>query len=248
MYFSSRTRVDVMTPQMWHHHDDCWLFIKSNEPIKVTPKTNNSSQKLNKSKKKMAPIENSNKKPIIFIIGGPGSGKGTICDQIKTKYGFTHLSTGDLLREEVASGSEKGKALNEVMVAGKLVSNDQVLDLLQSAIEKRTATSSGFLIDGYPREVGQAVDFEQKVCPCTVIFYFKCSDEEMTRRLVNRGKTSGRADDNVETIKKRLVTFHTHTQPILEHFASKLETIDTERSVDIIFQEVELILKKFLSS
>lgn len=75
---------------------------------------------------------------------------------IHFRYGFTHLSTGDLLREEVSSGSEKGKQLNEIMKSGKLVSNEQVLDLLKSAIESRQATSSGFLIDGYPREV----------CPC----------------------------------------------------------------------------------
>lgn len=71
------------------------------------------------------------------------------------RYGFTHLSTGDLLREEVASGSAKGKALNEIMVSGKLVSNDQVLDLLASAIQKNQASATGFLIDGYPREVKQ---------------------------------------------------------------------------------------------
>jgi len=185
-------------------------------------------------------------KPVIFVIGGPGSGKGTICDRIRQKYGFTHLSTGDLLREEVASGSEKGKSLNEVMVSGKLVSNDQVLDLLRAAIEKKSATSSGFLIDGYPREVNQAIDFEKKVCSCSVIMYFNCSDEEMIKRLVKRGLTSGRADDNEETIKKRLETFHTHTQPILDHFAKegKLETVNTLRPVEEVYADVERIILK----
>ncbi|CAG2118404.1 unnamed protein product [Medioppia subpectinata] len=85
--------------------------------------------------------------------GGPGSGKGTQCDRIVKQYGFTHLSTGDLLRDEVASGSELGKKLNEVMKSGKLVSNEQVLALLKNAVQKKSSTSKGFLIDGYPRQV-----------------------------------------------------------------------------------------------
>lgn len=187
-------------------------------------------------------------KPVIFIIGGPGSGKGTICDRLKAKYGFTHLSTGDLLREEVASGSAKGKALNEIMVSGKLVTNELVLDLLASAIQKHQATATGFLIDGYPREVNQAIEFEAKVAPASVILYFHCSDKEMTDRLLNRGKTSGRADDNEATIKKRLDTFHAHTQPILDHYKpkGKLETINSERPVDAVYADVEGVVKKVL--
>lgn len=165
----------------------------------------------------------------------------------------------------MASGSELGQQLNEVMVSGKLVSNDQVLDLLQGAIQKRQASANGFLIDGYPRQVimtpywfrltylsllqvDQAIEFEKKVCLCSVILYFSCSDEEMTKRLLNRGQTSGRADDNEETIKKRLDTFHLHTQPILDHFKSKLETINSERPVDEVFADVEKILQKLLSN
>ena len=188
------------------------------------------------------------------------------------RYGFTHLSTGDLLREEVASGSAKGKALNEIMVSGKLVTNELVLDLLASAIQKHQATATGFLIDGYPREVmqhnltptlvnfsnfiflhllnqvNQAIEFEAKVAPASVILYFHCSDKEMTDRLLNRGKTSGRADDNEATIKKRLDTFHAHTQPILDHYKpkGKLETINSERPVDAVYADVEGVVKKVL--
>lgn len=146
----------------------------------------------------------------------------------------------------MASGSVKGKQLNEVMKSGQLVSNDQVLDLLKSAIERSKSTAKGFLIDGYPRQVEQAIDFEAQIAPATVIIHLQCSDHEMTDRLVNRGKTSGRVDDNAETIRKRLNTFHGHTQPILRHFAAKLETINSERPVDEVYKDVETIVKPLL--
>ena len=103
------------------------------------------------------------KLPIIWVLGGPGSGKGTQCARLVARYGFIHLSSGDLLRDEVASGSEKGKELNAIMEKGQLVPREVVLDLIRSAIEKNVATAKGFLIDGYPREVEQGIDFENKV-------------------------------------------------------------------------------------
>lgn len=87
------------------------------------------------------------------------------------------------------------------------------------------------------------------MCPCSVILYFNCSEKEMTTRLVNRGKTSGRVDDNEETIKKRLDTFHAHTQPIMDHYAAKgkLESVNSERPVDSVFADVEIIMTKLLA-
>lgn len=103
------------------------------------------------------------KLPIIWVLGGPGSGKGTQCARLVAKYGFIHLSSGDLLRDEVSSGSERGKQLNEIMATGQLVPKDIVLDLIKQAILKNVNTAKGFLIDGYPREIQQGVDFEDKV-------------------------------------------------------------------------------------
>jgi len=102
-------------------------------------------------------------KPIVFVVGGPGSGKGTQCEKIVEKYGFTHFSSGDLLRAEVVSGSEKGDWLKKIMEKGELVPQEVVLDLIKSNISKNAATSKGFLIDGYPREVSQGKEFEKKV-------------------------------------------------------------------------------------
>ena len=103
------------------------------------------------------------KAKVIFVVGGPGSGKGTQCEKIVKKYGYTHLSSGDLLRAEVQSGSERGKHLNELMQKGILVSNQLVLDMLKDAMLSKIKTSKGFLIDGYPRQVDQGIEFEKQV-------------------------------------------------------------------------------------
>merc|ERR1712045_99087 len=169
--------------------------------------------------------------PVVWVLGGPGCGKGTQCDKIVAKYGFTHLSSGDLLRDEVKSGSDRGKQLNAMMEKGDLVPLFVVLDLLSEAMLSKLGGSKGFLIDGYPREVAQGQEFEKEICPCTKILYFGVKDETMTERLLNRGKTSGRVDDNVETIKKRLDTFHKHSKPVIEAYSEKAAIIPAERSV-----------------
>merc|ERR1711909_107035 len=107
--------------------------------------------------------------PIVWVLGGPGCGKGTQCDKIVAKYGYTHLSSGDLLREEVKSGSERGKTLNAMMEKGDLVPLFVVLDLLAEAMLAALSGSKGFLIDGYPREIAQGEEFEKEICPCSKI-------------------------------------------------------------------------------
>lgn len=183
------------------------------------------------------PLKNSNV-PVLWVLGGPGSGKGTQCDKIVDKYGFTHISTGDLLRNEVASGSSRGMALEAIMKEGQLVPNEVVMELLAEKMLAELSQTKGYLIDGYPREVDQGVKFESDIGPCKLILYFKCSDETLVKRLLHRAQTSGRQDDNEETIKKRLNTFHTHNDPIINTFAAKTKTLDAEREVDVIFKEV----------
>jgi adenylate kinase len=183
---------------------------------------------------------------IVFVLGGPGSGKGTQCDKIVAKYGFTHLSTGDLLRDEVASGSERGKKLTEIMEKGDLVPLDTVLGLLRDAMIKKAATSKGFLIDGYPRELDQGKKFENDVAPVESVLYFEVADETMKKRLLKRAETSGRVDDNEETIVKRLKTFHNHTQPVIDYYDKqhKVCKIVAEGTVDEIFAKVTAHLDK----
>jgi len=194
------------------------------------------------------PALDMSRKRIIFVCGGPGSGKGTQCERIVEKYGFTHLSSGDLLRDAVSSGSIIGKQMNALMQRGELVPMEMVLKLIKHAMIAKSLTSNGYLIDGYPRQVEQGVMFEQEITPCKGVLYFEVSDEEMTKRLLKRGETSGRVDDNEETIKSRLVTFHQATAPVTTHYhkQKKLHKINAERDPGAIFADVEKSLDQII--
>lgn len=180
--------------------------------------------------------------PIIWVLGGPGSGKGTQCEKIVAKYGFTHLSSGDLLRAEVASGSPRGKELNEIMEKGQLVPIEVVLQLIKDEMLKHSANSKGFLIDGYPREKEQGPLFEKNVAPVSLILFFDASEETLTKRLLGRGQASGRVDDNEDTIKLRLQTFSANTAQVLQPYPDRLVKINAERDVDSIFADVQKAL------
>uniref|UniRef100_A0AAX7TQ74 Adenylate kinase isoenzyme 1 n=1 Tax=Astatotilapia calliptera TaxID=8154 RepID=A0AAX7TQ74_ASTCA len=158
---------------------------------------------------------------IIFVVGGPGSGKGTQCEKIVAKYGYTHLSSGDLLRAEVASGSERGKHLQAIMQKGELVPLDTVLDMIKEAMIAKADVSKGFLIDGYPREVKQGEEFEKKIGKPCLLLYVDAKAETMAKRLLKRGETSGRSDDNEETIKKRLDLYYKATEPVIAFYESR---------------------------
>ena len=176
-------------------------------------------------------------KNIIFVLGGPGSGKGTQCEKIVEKYGFCHLSTGDLLREEVKQESERAAKLNAFMKEGKLVPQEVILELLRDAMIARKECK-GFLIDGFPRDVPQGEKFETTVGKCKVLLYFQCSNEEMTKRLMKRGESSGRADDNMDTIKLRLKTFEDATVPVVDKYSDRAKIINAERDKEVIFGDV----------
>jgi len=178
--------------------------------------------------------------PIIWILGGPGCGKGTQCERIVERYGFTHLSSGDLLRAEVASGSPKGVELASIMKEGKLVSNDDVLGLLENAIRSKLSESKGFLIDGYPREKDQGVAFEKRIAPADLILFFDATDNTLVTRIMARSALSieKRADDNMDTLKQRLITFRGNTNAILDQYTEKTITLNAERGVDEIFNDV----------
>jgi len=182
---------------------------------------------------------------IVFIVGGPGCGKGTQCDKIVENYGFCHLSSGDLLRAEVASGSDQGKALQETMTKGELVSNETVLNLMKQKIEAN-ADAKGFLIDGYPRTVDQGIEFERTVGETCAVVYLEVSNEIMVQRLLKRAESSGRADDNEETIRKRLQVFGEQTKPVVDYYQEKdkLHKIDGLRSIEEVYGDVTKIFAK----
>jgi len=185
---------------------------------------------------------------VLFVIGGPGSGKGTQCEKMVAKYDYTHISSGDLLRAEVASGSERGKRLEKVMKRGLLVPNNVVLDMIkEKMLEEVKKGSKGFLVDGYPRAVEQGVEFETEIVPCAIVLNMVASDKTMKDRLLNRGKTSGRSDDNEAAVAQRLKVFHESTAPVLEYYekAGKLRNVNGEATADQAFAECKKHIDKF---
>ncbi|XP_014470204.1 PREDICTED: adenylate kinase isoenzyme 1 [Dinoponera quadriceps] len=184
----------------------------------------------------------------IWVIGGPGCGKGTQCDRMIEKYGFVHLSSGDLLRAEVASGSERGASLQDLMSKGLFVPTDVVLELIkEKMVREKDKTKTGFLIDGYPREKEQGILFEEKVCSVDLILFFDVSNETLKKRLLGRAAVSQRADDNEETIKKRIEIFNSKNNEIIDHYKDKVVKINAEGTVDEIFAKVEQALNTVLA-
>ncbi|KAJ3096339.1 hypothetical protein HDU97_006012 [Phlyctochytrium planicorne] len=179
-------------------------------------------------------------KNIIFVLGGPGCGKGTQCVRLAKEYNLTHLSAGDLLRAEVASGSERAKELDALMKEGKIVPMEVTISLLREAMEKEPS-ASGFLIDGFPRQLDQAKAFEATIAPCRFVLFFECPEDILEKRLLKRGETSGRADDNITTIKKRFKTFVDTSMPVVEYFrrVGKCVTISSVPPPDQVYKEAK---------
>lgn len=155
----------------------------------------------------------------IVIFGAPGAGKGTQSDFIVEKYGLTHISTGDLLRKEIADQSPLGLRIKDIMDAGQLVSDDIVVEMIDNAIARDT---KGILFDGFPRNVAQAETLDRLLAKhgrtLTCMVRLDVPREELIRRMLERAKVSGRSDDNEETIKHRLVEYENKTLPVAAYY------------------------------
>jgi UMP-CMP kinase len=175
------------------------------------------------------------------VLGGPGAGKGTNCTRIVDTFGYVHLSAGDLLREERNSGSELAEMINSFIRDGKIVPAEITVRLLRNAMEKSGATK--FLVDGFPRDINNLRCWEENMSALVdVLFllFLDCPEEIMMARLLERGKTSGRNDDNEESIKKRFKTYEDSTRPIIEYFRKigKIRTVDANRNIEHVFADV----------
>jgi len=166
------------------------------------------------AKDKVQPLPIAEK--VVFVLGGPGSGKGTQCAKLVEDYGFTHLSSGDLLRAEVKSQSEVGMMCANLMKEGKLVPMEVTLSLIKKAM--KSAPVKKFLLDGFPRALDQAKAFASTIQKPDFVLFFDCPLETMAERLMERGLSSGRSDDNMETIKKRFDTFTNQSMPVLDFY------------------------------
>lgn len=177
---------------------------------------------------------------VVFVLGGPGSGKGTQCANIVQNYGYTHLSAGDLLRAEIKSGSENGTMIQNMIKEGKIVPSEVTIKLLQRAIQEDG--NDKFLIDGFPRNEENRAAFESVtgIVPEFVLF-FDCPEEEMEKRLL--GRNQGRDDDNIETIRKRFNVYLESSLPVIEYYNSKgkVRKIDAAKPIEEVFEAVKAV-------
>ena len=176
----------------------------------------------------------------LILFGPPGSGKGTQSDRLVEKYGLIHLSTGNLLREEIANKTPLGKEAKKFIDHGQLVPDEVVIAMVDSFFDKHK-NANGFLFDGFPRTVAQAQALDKlmalKKTDIAVVLALDVTEDELINRLLNRGKTSGRSDDSDETvIKKRFSVYTNETSPVADYYkkARKFKSIQGEGSVDEI--------------
>jgi len=190
---------------------------------------------------KMATQEN-HKPTVVFVLGGPGAGKGTQCSNLVDHYGFVHLSAGDLLRAEMHSGSQYGNMIAEMIKNGQIVPSSVTVGLLDQAMQK--SQSKKFLIDGFPRNAENNDTWEKEMNPKVnlgFLLFFDCPENVMEERLLKRGVFSGRTDDNLDSIKKRFKTYVDQTIPTIQYYESKGKVvhIHADQTPDKVWEEVK---------
>ena len=178
---------------------------------------------------------------VVFVIGGPGSGKGTQCAKIKDEFKYNHMSTGDVLRTVVKEKKAPGwQELEADMKEGKLISSQKLISFVKVGIV--ASPNKKILLDGFPRNKENLDEWNKQmkdVADVVAVVYFELADEVMKERLL--GRNEGRADDNEETIAKRISTFNQETKPVIDAYEKegKVIKIDASKSVDDVFAEVK---------
>lgn len=198
------------------------------------------------------PREPCPKPNVIFVIGGPGSGKGTNCELAEEQLGWAHLSTGELLRAELEANGPKAATIDKYIKAGDLVPNEIMVTLLKDAMETHTRTTGNinFLLDGFPRSLDNMEAWYEifgRDSELPTMLYFECPYDELEKRIMSRAKYSGRSDDNLESLKLRFDTYKEETLPTVELFkkANKCIEIDSSQSREKVYAEVVATLAQF---
>ena len=202
--------------------------------------------------KKVKAIQDKQQKQIqmknIVIFGAPGSGKGTQSDLLIEYYGLGHISTGDVLRAEIKKGTELGMLAASYIDKGNLIPDDLMVSILAKVYDAYGRGHKGVIFDGFPRTIPQAEALkkmlDERGDKVAAMIELDVPEEELMRRLIQRGKDSGRADDNEETIKKRLVVYHSQTQPLIEWYKQEglHYHIDGLGSLERIFADIKKVI------
>lgn len=181
----------------------------------------------------------------IVIFGAPGSGKGTQSDKIIENYKLFHISTGDVLRDNIRRGTELGKIAKGYIDQGQLVPDELIINILAQVLdENKENASEGVIFDGFPRTIPQAEALEQLLADrgtkIDAVVGLEVPEEELIKRILLRGQMSGRSDDNEDTARKRLDTYHRQTSPLKAYYEEqgKYRAINGLGSIDDIFQSI----------
>ena len=185
----------------------------------------------------------------VLLLGPQGAGKGTQATRISSEYDIPHVASGEILRSEMAAGTELGKRVREVMDRGDLVSDDLMIELIRTRLEQPD-TDAGFVLDGFPRTLVQAEALDSILSGIgrsfSVVFSLKIPDEVAFERLRRRAQLEGRADDTDEAIQRRLDLYHEETEPLIEYYRTRgrLVPIHGDRSENEVFAELQSALEQ----
>jgi len=187
----------------------------------------------------------------IVLMGPPGCGKGTQAQRLQEKFGMVHLSTGDMLRAAAAAGTDAGLRAKAILDRGDLVPDDMVVGIIVERIEDAEIREKGFILDGFPRTVAQAEKLDDVLAEKRIdihhIIEMRVDEAALFARIERRAQESAgaRADDNAETLKKRIVVYRQQTAPILPYYAKsgRLETVDGMAAIDDVTTQLAAILE-----
>lgn len=189
----------------------------------------------------------------IVIFGAPGSGKGTQSALLIDKYGLYHISTGELLRDHIRRGTELGRTADAYISKGQLIPDDLMIQILDDTLEREAKGKRGVVFDGFPRTIPQAEALKELLrkrgTDLHAVVGLEVPEPELVERMIKRGKDTGRADDNLETIKNRLKVYHEQTQPLREYYNKEGKYIPIQGTgvVDDIFKSISEGLGKILN-
>lgn len=182
----------------------------------------------------------------IVIFGAPGSGKGTQSEYLINHYGLFHISTGDVLRDHIKRGTELGKIASGYINDGKLIPDDLMISILEKVLDENPEKEKqGVIFDGFPRTTEQAKALKEMLArrgsKVDIVIGLDVPEEELVERMLKRGKESGRSDDNLETIKKRLAVYHNQTSPLRDHYVDEgiYAAINGIGSIEGIFEDIK---------
>lgn len=185
-----------------------------------------------------------NNQIFIVLFGAPGSGKGTQSARLIDEYGLYHISTGELLRQHIKNGTELGKVADGYISKGQLIPDDLMIRILDETLDKEASGKNGVVFDGFPRTIPQADALKhllrRRGHDLSAVVGLEVPEDELVTRMLQRGKETGRADDNIDTIKNRLQVYHSQTAPLREYYIKegKYLPVNGHGVVDEIFGNI----------